>query len=128
MNYSCYFLRPIRTILLAGHETSATTLCWILLELARHPEVQTRLRAEIRSSEQAVHARGSSDLTAADLESMPYLTAVLKARGSQFLSIALPKEFSTGMPAFSPSCLPELSSGRRRRHTPSFQAHQDKLW
>jgi cytochrome P450 len=86
------FLRSVRTILLAGHETSATSLCWILLELAQHPEVQTRLRAEIRSTEQAIHARGGSDLTASDLESMPYLTAVLKARGSQFLSIALPRE------------------------------------
>jgi len=67
-----------RTILLAGHETSATTLCWIILELARHPHVQTRLRKEIRETEAAIHARGGSDFTASDLDGMSYLNAVLK--------------------------------------------------
>ena len=67
-----------RTILLAGHETSATTLCWVLLELARHPEVQQRLRKEIRDTEQAVRARGGSDFTASDLDNMSYLHAVIK--------------------------------------------------
>jgi hypothetical protein len=67
-----------RTILLAGHETSATTLCWVLLELARHPEVQQRLRQEIRDTEQAIRARGGSDFTASDLDNMSYLHAVIK--------------------------------------------------
>jgi len=71
-------LAQMRTILLAGHETSATSLCWVLLELARHPAVQARLRAEIRSTEQGINAQGGSEFTAADLESMPYLSAVLK--------------------------------------------------
>lgn len=74
--------RFLRTILLAGHETSATSLCWVFLELARHPQVQSRLRAEIRSTEQEINARGDSDFTAADLESMPYLSAVLKVRNA----------------------------------------------
>ncbi|KAJ2916319.1 hypothetical protein MD484_g4089, partial [Candolleomyces efflorescens] len=68
----------MRTILLAGHETSATTLCWVLLELARHPEVQQRLRQEIRDTEQAIRARGGSDFTASDLDNMSYLHAVIK--------------------------------------------------
>lgn len=68
----------MRTILLAGHETSATTLCWVLLELARHPEVQARLREEIRETERAVRARGGSDFTANDLDNMQYLHAVIK--------------------------------------------------
>jgi len=67
-----------RTILLAGHETSAVSMCWVLYELARHPDVQKRLRKEIRDVERAVHARGHSDFTAADLDNMPYLTAVIK--------------------------------------------------
>ncbi|KAF9467351.1 cytochrome P450 [Collybia nuda] len=71
-------LAQMRTILLAGHETSATSLCWVLLELARHPEAQERLRAEIRTTEKNIHARGDSDFTATDLESMSYLAAVLK--------------------------------------------------
>ncbi|KAF8813700.1 cytochrome P450 [Phlegmacium glaucopus] len=71
-------LAQMRTILLAGHETSATTLCWVLLEIARNPIVQTRLREEIRAMEQAIHARGDTDFTAADLDSMSYLSAVVK--------------------------------------------------
>ncbi|TFK44496.1 cytochrome P450 [Crucibulum laeve] len=71
-------LAQMRTILLAGHETSATTMCWVLLELARHTDVQAKLRQEIRATEQAIHARGGSDFTASDLDNMPYLAAVLK--------------------------------------------------
>jgi cytochrome P450 len=66
------------TILLAGHETSATTLCWVLLELARNPSVQNKLRDEIRTMEHAIHARGDSDFAATDLDNMPYLSAVIK--------------------------------------------------
>ncbi len=35
------------TLLLAGHETSATALAWCFERLVRHPDVLTRLRAEI---------------------------------------------------------------------------------
>ncbi|PPQ93679.1 LOW QUALITY PROTEIN: hypothetical protein CVT25_012738 [Psilocybe cyanescens] len=71
-------LAQMRTILLAGHETSATTLCWVLLELARNPDVQKKLRDEIRATESAIHARGDADFTAVDLENMTYLSAVIK--------------------------------------------------
>ncbi|KIM45089.1 hypothetical protein M413DRAFT_441752 [Hebeloma cylindrosporum] len=60
------------------HETSATTLCWVLLEVARNPTVQKKLRDEIRTMEHAIHARGDSDFTATDLDNMPYLSAVIK--------------------------------------------------
>jgi cytochrome P450 len=50
----------------------------VLLELARHPEVQARLRKEIRETEAAIHARAGSDFTASDFDGMPYLNAVLK--------------------------------------------------
>jgi cytochrome P450 len=71
-------LAQMRTILLAGHETSATTLCWVLLEIAKNQDVQKRLREEIRAMEQAIHTRGDVDFTAADLDGMPYLSAVIK--------------------------------------------------
>ena len=35
------------TILLAGHETTATALAWALYELGRHPQVLAKLRAEV---------------------------------------------------------------------------------
>jgi cytochrome P450 len=37
----------IRTIILAGHETTSSTLSWALFELTRHSDIQDKLRAEI---------------------------------------------------------------------------------
>ncbi|OAX38351.1 cytochrome P450 [Rhizopogon vinicolor AM-OR11-026] len=71
-------LAQMRTILIAGHETTSNTISWALLELARQPEIQSRLRAEIRETEAAVHARGDADFTIADFDAMPYTTAVIK--------------------------------------------------
>jgi cytochrome P450 len=39
----------IVTIFIAGHETSALTLTWAWYELARHPEIEARLHAEVDS-------------------------------------------------------------------------------
>ena len=58
----------------------SNTISWALLELARQPEIQSRLRAEIRETEAAVHARGDADFTIADFDAMPYTTAVIKVR------------------------------------------------
>ncbi|KAJ7188982.1 cytochrome P450 [Mycena filopes] len=71
-------LSQMRTIILAGHETTANSFSWAVLELARQPKIQSRLRSEIRSMERNIHARGSYEFTPADIESMPYLVAVVK--------------------------------------------------
>ncbi len=63
---------------MAGHETTANTLSWTLLELSRHPEMQVRLRQEIRQMERTLRERGDSEFTTADFDSMPYLGAILK--------------------------------------------------
>ncbi|KAG7090931.1 hypothetical protein E1B28_010004 [Marasmius oreades] len=68
-------IAQMRTLLLAGHETSATTLTWVLYELARHPEVQRKLREEIRAREAS---RSGPDFTANDFDNMPYMAAVVK--------------------------------------------------
>ncbi|KJA28785.1 hypothetical protein HYPSUDRAFT_33137 [Hypholoma sublateritium FD-334 SS-4] len=68
----------IITILLAGYDTSGSSLVWASLELARHPEVQTKLRREIRKKALEIQKRGETEFSAVDLESMPYLAAVLK--------------------------------------------------
>lgn len=41
------------TLLVAGHETTATALSWALERLARHPEKLERLRAEVLAGEEA---------------------------------------------------------------------------
>ncbi|WP_330299136.1 cytochrome P450 [Streptomyces sp. NBC_00503] len=58
--------------LLAGHETTATSLSFSLHLLARHPELQDRARAEI------AEVLGDRTPGAADLDRLPYLTQVLK--------------------------------------------------
>ncbi|MFI7358807.1 cytochrome P450 [Streptomyces avidinii] len=58
--------------LLAGHETTATSLCFALHLLARHREQQDRAREEIS------RVLGDRTPGAADLDRLPYLTQVLK--------------------------------------------------
>ena len=43
----------LMTLLLAGHETTATALAWTLDLLTRHPDVLARLRAELDAGEDA---------------------------------------------------------------------------
>jgi cytochrome P450 len=71
-------LSQMRTVMFAGHETTANTLCWTLLELARHPEVQSRLRTEIRAAEREARSRGVSELSTTELDNMPLTLAVIK--------------------------------------------------
>ncbi|MFF4423412.1 cytochrome P450 [Streptomyces sp. NPDC001549] len=58
--------------LLAGHETTATSLCFALHLLARHPDEQSRAREEVS------RVLGGRTPGAADLDRLPYLTQVLK--------------------------------------------------
>ena len=49
------------TLLLAGHETTATSVAWAIERLVRHPDKLARLLAEIDAGEErGVHARRSS--------------------------------------------------------------------
>ncbi|MFD3717768.1 cytochrome P450 [Streptomyces sp. NPDC058674] len=58
--------------LLAGHETTATSLAFALHLLARHPAEQDRAREEVS------RVLGDRTPGAADLDRLPYLTRVLK--------------------------------------------------
>ncbi|KIJ49197.1 hypothetical protein M422DRAFT_246998 [Sphaerobolus stellatus SS14] len=60
---------------IAGHDTTAGTLVWAFYELAHHPETQAKLREEIKLFK-ATH--GNRELIAADFDSFPYATAVIK--------------------------------------------------
>ncbi|SJK99587.1 uncharacterized protein ARMOST_02895 [Armillaria ostoyae] len=71
-------LAQMNTIVLAGHETTANSISFALLEMCKKPEMQDRLRKEIRAMEQAVRERGDSSFLPTDLESMPYLSAMIK--------------------------------------------------
>jgi len=49
-----------------------------LWELAKKPHVQEKLRAEIMETLEKIRARGDSDFSVNDFDSMPYLLAVGK--------------------------------------------------
>ncbi|KAG2344474.1 cytochrome P450 [Suillus weaverae] len=40
-------IAQMKVLLLAGYETTSVSLTWALIELSRHPDVQTRLREEL---------------------------------------------------------------------------------
>ncbi|KAJ7093857.1 cytochrome P450 [Mycena belliarum] len=60
----------IITFTMVGHETTAGSLTFTLWELARHPAVQDRLRAEIQSC--------GRDLSYDDIQKLEFLDAVVK--------------------------------------------------
>jgi cytochrome P450 len=60
------------TLLVAGHETTATALSWALSWLASRPEVQDRLRREVREAS----STPEGPLETASLMRLPYLQAV----------------------------------------------------
>jgi len=67
------FVAQALNFLLAGFETSASTLTFALYELALHPEIQQSLRAEI------LHVMGKHDgkLTYDGIQNMSYLDRVV---------------------------------------------------
>ncbi|PXX65668.1 cytochrome P450 [Nocardia tenerifensis] len=58
----------LRTLLVAGHETTATSLVWALFHLHREPGTLARLRAELRAA--------GPEADPAELARLPYLDAV----------------------------------------------------
>lgn len=93
--------------MLAGHETTANSISWAVLELCKHPEIQTRLRDEIRGTERSIQERGDSGFTGKDFERMPYLTAVVKVACFSRHSLRdFNRTLTTGDITVPPSCNP----------------------
>ncbi|KAI0596290.1 cytochrome P450 [Biscogniauxia sp. FL1348] len=64
----------LMTFLAAGHETTAATMTWAVYMLSRNPEMQERLRKEIRENLPSVDA--AAGVSSQDIDRMPYLNAV----------------------------------------------------
>lgn len=62
------------TFLSAGHETTASSLIWATYFMAKYPDMQERLRKEVR--ENLPSADSGAEVTSATIDSMPYLNAV----------------------------------------------------
>jgi cytochrome P450 len=63
------------TFLAAGHETTASALTWSIYQLAVNPDMQTRLRAEVRAKLPPLDAVDAV-VTSRELDSLAYLNAV----------------------------------------------------
>jgi cytochrome P450 len=61
----------VATFMLAGHETTANTLCWTLALLSAYPSARQQLEAELES------ALGNRDPEADDAEKLPWTRAVV---------------------------------------------------
>ena len=66
------------TFLLAGHETTSTLLTWTLHRLSTRPDVQSRLRDEIRGARDQIARDGRGEFEADELNALPYLDAVTR--------------------------------------------------
>lgn len=66
----------IMTFLAAGHETTSTAFQFVVYVLCKHPEIQTRLREEVRSSLPPNSLDSSTPISASLIDSLPYLHAV----------------------------------------------------
>ncbi|KAF8580093.1 PAH-inducible cytochrome P450 monooxygenase PC-PAH 1 [Ramaria rubella] len=71
-------LAQLTSLLLAGHETTATAVTWTLYELSKHPDFQSKVREEIMATCSRASQRAQIELSLSDLESMPYLAALIK--------------------------------------------------
>lgn len=71
-------LSQIATLLVAGHDTTASSLTWVLYELSKHPEDQRRIRDEIKEARANLEARGDDDLLPNDFNNMDFTNAVIK--------------------------------------------------
>jgi cytochrome P450 family 6 len=72
------FVAQAFQFLAGGFETSATTLTFALYELAMHPDIQHRLRAEISR----VMAKHQGELTYEGIQEMSYLDMVVSGEGT----------------------------------------------
>ena len=68
-------VNQMMTFLAAGHETTATTMTWAMYLLCKHPEVQTRLRDEVRSNLPSV-GDDTLSITSEQLDKLTYLHAI----------------------------------------------------
>lgn len=72
-------LEPIMAVLIvAGHETTASTMSWALYELGRDPELYRTIVAEVDAFREA---HGGRPMTAHDYDERPYTLALLQELG-----------------------------------------------
>lgn len=64
-------VNQMMTFLVAGHETTATAMIWAMYLMCKHPDIQAKLREEVRSQLPSLN----EDVNAADVDNCHYLNA-----------------------------------------------------
>ncbi|XP_026675535.1 cytochrome P450 4C1-like [Ceratina calcarata] len=64
----------VDTFMFRGHDTTAVSLCFTIMLLAEHPEIQDRARIEV----QKVMEASNGKLSMSDLQKLPYLEMCIK--------------------------------------------------
>ncbi|XP_071803202.1 cytochrome P450 4F4-like isoform X2 [Asterias amurensis] len=77
----------VNTFLFGGHDTTASTLTWVLYELARHPEHQAKVREEV---DEILDGRDSDRITSKDMIQMEYMSLVIKEAIRMYTPVILP--------------------------------------
>ena len=68
-------LDEVETFMFEGHDTTASGISWLLYNLARHPEIQSKARAEVDA---LLDERENDRLLWTDMNQLPYLTRCIK--------------------------------------------------
>ncbi|KAF2092013.1 cytochrome P450 [Saccharata proteae CBS 121410] len=68
-------VNQLMTFLAAGHETTASSMMWAIYVLCQHPDIQQRLREEVHKNLPSIQDP-NAEVTATDIDRMPYLNAV----------------------------------------------------
>lgn len=112
------------TFLAAGHETTATAMTWTVYMLCLHPEVQDRLREEVRSRLPSLDADAAA-VSALDIDHMPYLNAVC----NESLRYSPPAPLSVRVPVVDTSiCGQRVPKGTRVMIVPQAVNRSRALW
>ncbi|KAF2124032.1 cytochrome P450 [Dothidotthia symphoricarpi CBS 119687] len=69
-------VNQLMTFLAAGHETTASSMAWAVYLLCKHPDVQKRLREEVRAEIPAL-TDPSKEISSTEIDRLTYLNAVL---------------------------------------------------
>lgn len=69
----------ISVLVIAGHETSAGTISWCLYDVATRPDIQSKLKEELRGMRLlSIDGEPCRDLQWEDLNAAPFFNTVLK--------------------------------------------------
>ncbi|KAJ5951585.1 uncharacterized protein N7479_009998 [Penicillium vulpinum] len=77
------------TFIAAGHETTSSTFAWVIYHLARHPDIQSRLREELRTYVKPNDLENDTVDISSLLEGLPLLNGVINESLRLFPTVPL---------------------------------------